>query len=52
MTEQWEKLDGVWCDESGARIDIEALLAVDGTNWVGFCAELGAGAMAIGAALN
>lgn len=47
-TEQWEKVDGVWRDESGARIEIEALIMVDGTDWLPFCAELGIRTMAMG----
>jgi hypothetical protein len=51
-TEEWEKLDGVWCNESGERIEIEALVAIDGTDWLGFCAEVGARTMTMGASPN
>jgi len=48
-TEQWEKLDGAWRDENGGPIEIEALIAVDGTDWLAFCAEAGGLTVARGA---
>lgn len=46
-TEQWQKHDGAWFDENGGRIEIEALTAVEGTDWVTFCGELAAQSMAL-----
>jgi hypothetical protein len=46
--QQWEKVDGVWLDEWGRPIEFDALLVVDGTDWLGFCAELGAATMTMG----
>jgi hypothetical protein len=48
-TQHWERIDGVWQDDSGERIAIGAVIALAGTAWVPFCGELGARTMALGA---
>jgi hypothetical protein len=51
-TQRWEKVDGVWLNERGEPMQIEALLAVDGTDWLAFCAEVGSATMAMGISYN
>lgn len=47
-TDRWERVDGAWRDENGAPIEIEAVFAVDGTEWQAFCSQLGNATMAMG----
>ena len=47
-TQAWEKVDGLWRNESGERIEIEALIPLDGIDCSRFCEELGARTMAMG----
>lgn len=48
-TQQWEMFDGAWRDENGVPIEIEALIAVSGTDWRAFCRAVGAAPIAMGA---
>jgi hypothetical protein len=51
-TQTWDKLDGVWRDESGERIEIEAMIPLEGIDCSSYCAELGARTMAMGRSLE
>jgi hypothetical protein len=39
-TEEYQRIDGVWCDESGLPIDVEALMRVAGVDCLAFCSEV------------
>lgn len=45
-TEHWKQVDGVWRDEDGGRIEIDALIAVDETDWMNFCSDIAVPALA------
>lgn len=47
-TEHWEMIQGGCVDETGQPVEIEAVFAVEGTNWAALCAELGTRTMAMG----
>ena len=47
-TQHWNRFDAVWLDEMGEPIEIEAVMVVEGTDWLGFCGEMGAATMRIG----
>ena len=51
-TEEWQNLDGVWRDESGAQIEIEALIAITARDWSRVGEEPLAWAMALGTSKN
>jgi RNA polymerase-binding transcription factor DksA len=39
-TIELHRVDAGWCTQRGAAIDIEALMAIPGTDLPGFCAEM------------
>jgi hypothetical protein len=38
-TEEWARYQGVWYDEAGAPVEVQAILAVDGVDTAAFCAD-------------
>ena len=40
QTEEYQRIHGVWCDESGLPIEVEALMRVAGVDCSAFCNEV------------
>jgi hypothetical protein len=45
-TEEYQRIHGVWCDESGLPIEVEAFMQVAGVDCSLFCSEAWAAAAA------
>ena len=39
-TEEWLMVDGGWYDDSGRRVDIQAVVALDGIDCADFCGNV------------
>jgi hypothetical protein len=39
-TEEYQRVDGIWYEESGLPIELEALMQVDGVDCAVFCSEV------------